>query len=222
MDAVVATVPWWRRLVRPRAPRVTQAGSRPATSRGRPRFRARLVALLVVLAGIGVGGYLLRSTLGSGVAIVADRVKGVERVVPDKVSASSAQAGHGAGLVKDGTSNKFWAPAAPGEGRGQYVEAGFAAPVRLVYVIITPGVSSSDEEAFLRQGRPAQLRLLLTHDDGTVDTRIVKLEDKSEAAKFAIRESDVTTVRFEIHKAYAGTAKGSRTAIGEIEFEVRS
>ena len=58
------------------------------------------------------------------------------------MTASSAQEGHGAGLAKDGTPNKYWAPAKAGDGRGEYVETEFEDPVRLVYVLITPGVSS--------------------------------------------------------------------------------
>ena len=37
----------------------------------------------------------------------------------------------------------------------------------------------------------------------------------------AIRESDVTKIRFEIRRAYPGTDADSRPAIGEIEFWIR-
>jgi hypothetical protein len=219
-DAEVARVPWWRRLFRKRKPREKEAGSRPKVAAVR-RTPTKLVALLGVLAVLGVGSYVLRGRVVDGVDLVRDRIQGVERVVPEKMTASSAQEGHGAGLARDGTSNKYWAPAKAGAGRGEYVEAVFADPVRLVYVLITPGVSSSDEEAFLRQGRPADLRVVITHEDGTREIKAVELEDKRGAKEVAIGESDVTNVRFEIRRAFPGTDADSRPAIAEIEFWIR-
>lgn len=219
-EAEVARVPWWRRLFRRGAKRVDEAGSRPTVAAAR-RFPTKLIALVGVLAVLGVGTYALRGYVVAGIDLVRDRVEGVERIVPEKMTASNAQEGHGAGLAKDGTPNKYWAPAQTGDGRGEYLEAAFAAPVRLVYVLITPGVSSSDEEAYLRQGRPAELRVLVTREDGERETKAVELADQRGAVQVAIRESDVTRIRFEIRRAYPGTAAGSRTAIGEIEFWVR-
>ena len=124
-------------------------------------------------------------------------------------------------MAKDGTPNKYWAPAKAGDGRGEYVEAVFADPVRLAYVLITPGVSSSDEELYLRQGRPADLRVVVTREDGERVVKTVELEDKRGPLQVAIRESDVSRIRFEIRQAFPGTDADSRTAIGEIEFWIR-
>jgi hypothetical protein len=219
-DAEVARVPWWRRLFRKRTPREKEAGSRPKVAAAR-RSPTKLVALLGVLALLGVGTYVLRERAFDGVDLVRDRIQGVERVVPEKMTASTSQDGHGPGLAKDGTPNKYWAPAKAGAGRGEYLEAVFADPVRLVTVLITPGVSSSDEEAFLRQGRPADLRVVITHEDGSREIKTVELEDKRGAKEVAIRESDVTRVRFEIRQAFPGTDADSRPAIAEIEFWIR-
>jgi len=219
-EAEVARVPWWRRPFRKRTKRVSEAGSRPKVAAVR-RFPAKLLALVGVLAVLGVGTYLLQGYVVDGVDLVRDRVQGVERVVPEKMKASSAQEGHGAALAMDGTPNKYWAPDGAGDGRGEYVETGFEDPVRLVYVLITPGVSTSDEEAYLRQGRPAELRVLVTHVDGEREVKAVELEDRRGAVQVAIRESDVSRIRFEIRRAFSGTDADSRTAIAEIEFWIR-
>ncbi len=219
-DAEVARVPWWRRLFRKRTGRVKEAGSRPKAATLR-RFPTKLVALVGVLAVLGVGSYVVRGYVVDGVDFVLDGVQGTERTVPEKLTASSAQDGHGAWLAKDGTSNKYWAPAMAGSGRGEWIEATFTDPVRLVSVLITPGVSSSDEEAFLRQGRPADLRLVVTREDGSREIKAVELEDKREVVQVTIRESDVTRIRFEIRRQHPGTDPGSRPAIAEIEFSVR-
>jgi hypothetical protein len=222
-EAQVATVPWWRRVLR-RRPKVTEAGARPrgaAPGRARRGFPSRPVVVLVLLGALGIGAYTVRSTLLGAGESVRDRVEDSERVVPDEVRASSAQPGHGAALVKDGATNKYWAPAEPGEGRGQFVEATFRDPVRLVHVLLTPGVSADDEEAFLRQGRPAELRITLTREDGPTEVEEVTLEDESGPAEIRLGTSDVVTARFTILRSHAGNAAGSRTAIGELEFFVR-
>jgi hypothetical protein len=228
-EAVVAKVPWFRRVLRRRPPKVTEAGSRPRapigssarTTRARRPFPTRLVAVLGLLAVLGIGTFTLRGSVLGAVDAVRDRVQGVERVVPSKATASSAQEGHGAGLVRDGTQDKYWAPADPGPGRGEFVETTFARPERLVYVLVTPGVTASDEELFQQQGRPAELRITMTRDDGTTEVETVGLEDKRGAAKVSLGTSDVVRVRFEVLGSHAGNVEGSRTAIAELEFFVR-
>ncbi|MEO9326032.1 zinc ribbon domain-containing protein [Nocardioides sp. C4-1] len=223
VDAVVARTPWWRRILPRRTTRVDEAGTHPAARRpgGRRRVPARLLTLLVVVGLLAGGGLLLRGQVGGLVDLVRDRVQGVERVVPATATASSAQEGHGPNLVKDGTPNKYWAPAKAGDGRGEHVDVAFDAPVRLVYVLVTPGVTTSDEEAFQQQGRPAELRVVVTHDDGSREVTDVELEDKRGDVRVTIRQSEVTAVRFEIVSTHAGNAPGSRPAIGELEFFVR-
>lgn len=220
-EAVVAKVPWWRRLLRSRGPRVTEAGTRPRAPRGRRRFPTPVAVIGVVVLALVVGGFLLRSQVVDGVDVVRDGVQGTARYVPEQVAASSAQPGHGARLVKDGTENKYWAPVARGPGRGEYVEVTFDDPVRLVTVLVTPGVSATDEEAFLRAGRPAELEAQISTADGRLETETLAFEDKRGAVEFSLRATDVERVRFVIVDAYAGTVSGSRTAIAEIEFWVR-
>jgi hypothetical protein len=217
-EAEAVRIPWWRRMFRRRA-KAREAGSRPRVAATARRFPTRLVVLLGVLAALGIGGFSARAYVGGAVDSVRDRLAGVERVVP-KITASSSQEGHGAGLARDGTPNKYWAPAEAGHGRGAFLHATFKEPVRLVYILVTPGVSTKDEEAFLQHGRPSELSLVITHEGGK-EVETVELEDKRGAVKIGIGQSDVTAVKIEIRAAHAGTVEGSRTAIGEVEFWVR-
>ena len=104
----------------------TRGSRTPAAVRRSPPVRRvpdSWSPLVGVLAALGVGSFFLRGTSRDGVELVQDKAKGEKRVVPDKVTASSAQDGHGANLVNDGTPNKYWAPGEAGDGRGEYVEA---------------------------------------------------------------------------------------------------
>ena len=217
--AVVAKVPWWRRMLR-REPAVVEAGTRPRRRGMGLRVPTGLVVLLVVLGALVLGGLLLRDNVVDGVEAVRDRLAGVEPRNPDKTLASNSMPGHEAGLATDGDPGEYWAPAHPGKGVGEYVEVTFDDPVRLVYVIVTPGASPSDQKRFLATGRPSELKLTLDSDDGSTDTETIHLEDKRGWQKFRIGESDVTKVRFEIVDSYVGRP-GSHTAIGEIEFRTR-
>lgn len=219
-DATVAKVPWWRRLFR-RRPKVKEAGSRPKVHADRRRLRAKPFAVLGLLAALGIGGFFLRDLAIGGVEAVRDRIEGVERSSPDGIAASSSQPGHEARLARDGTSNKYWAPAPSGPGEGEYLEATFDPPVRLVYLLVTPGVTAEDEELFLRQGRPSELRIVIDREGDSTAVEVVHLENKRGAVRIAIGESNVTKVRLEIREAYDGLADDARTAIAEVEFFTR-
>jgi hypothetical protein len=217
--AEVAKVPWWKRLFR-RKPKAVEAGTRPSRKRTAPRVPMGLVVLLGVLAALVVAGFLLRGFVVEGVDAVRDRVEGVEARIPDHTTASSSLRGHGAGLATNGDPAEYWAPEKKGEGVGEYVEVTFDDPVRLVYVLVTPGASRQDQKTFQALGRPSELKVTVDSDDGTVDVTDLELEDKRGSQEFHIGQSDVTKVRLEIVDSYAG-APGSHTAIGEIEFRVR-
>ncbi|WP_435768413.1 NADase-type glycan-binding domain-containing protein [Nocardioides sp. SYSU DS0651] len=221
-EAEVARVGWWRRWRNKR--RVKEAGSRPRGAhprRFRPRVPAALLVLLAVLGIAGVGGFAFREPLLGAVETVRDRIAGTEEVNPSAIRASSSQRGHGAREARDGVSNHYWAPAAAGPGRGETLTVEFEEPIRLVEVLITPGISAEDEELFLTQGRPAELNAVVRRSDGSVEVKDLEFEDKVGPARFGIGVSDVTEVTFEIRRAYRGTADNSRTAIAEVEFQAR-
>lgn len=224
-EAVVAKLSWWRRWRNKRRLRkVKHAGARPRSARTggfRLRFPTRLLTLILVVGALSIGGFAFRDVLGGLYGTVRDRISGTVEVNPTAIEASSSQRGHGAEEARDGVSNEYWAPAKAGDGRGEKLNLEFEEPIRLVYVIITPGITAVDEELFLTQGRPKEINAVLKRSDGTTEIKEFTFEDKLGPAKFGVGVSDVVDVTFEIRSAYKGTAAGSHTAIAEVEFQAR-
>ena len=172
-DAPVVKIPWWRRLFARRPKAAREAGSRPrcvvrAGREGQPR---QLLTLLTIVGIVLGGGYFARGYVRGAADMVIDRVKGVEPINPTGMTASSSQKGHGPGLARDGFENTYWAPASAGAGKGQHLTVKFAEPFRLVYILITPGVSGTDEDAYLKASRPRELRLVLTSETAPPGSR---------------------------------------------------
>ncbi|KRA29541.1 hypothetical protein ASD81_21445 [Nocardioides sp. Root614] len=224
-EAVVAKLSWWRRWRNKRRLRkVKHAGARPRaarTGRFQLRFPTRLLTMLLILGALSIGGYAFRDVLGGIYGTARDRIAGTEEVNPTAIEASSSQRGHGPEEARDGVSNEYWAPAKAGDGRGEKLNLEFEDPIRLVYVIITPGITAVDEELFLTQGRPKEINAVVKRSDGTTEIKEFRFEDKLGPAKFSVGVSDVVDITFEIRSAYQGTAAGSHTAIAEVEFQAR-
>jgi hypothetical protein len=203
-------VPWWRRalaraarwLVRPRS------GVRGVLH----RFGVLLVAA-ALLAGLGYGVVRLGSRANEA---VRDRLADPQPVSPVSVRASSQARNHPPELVADGLSNSYWAPAAAGAGRGEYVEFTFATPIRLRDLIIHPGVSAQ-RDVFLRQARPAVLELALWTGQHGPEARTLRLADQAGPQAFPHVVGDVRRIRLTVRESY-GSAAGRRTAISEVEF----
>ncbi|MCZ9336863.1 carbohydrate-binding protein, partial [Streptomyces sp. TRM76130] len=66
-------------------------------------------------------------------------------VAPDSVKASRSYPGHKPELVFDKLSNTWWGPGVSQSGEGEWIEAHFSEPVRLLDIIVTSGVSSRAE-----------------------------------------------------------------------------
>lgn len=222
-DAPVVKIPWWRRLFARRPKAAREAGSRPKMRRtGRPRRSPRQLLTLLTIVGIVLGGgYFARGYVRGAGDMVIDRFKGVEPINPTGMTASSSQKGHGPGLARDGFDNTYWAPASGGAGKGQHLTVKFAEPFRLVYILITPGVSGTDEDAYLKASRPRELRLVLTSDDGSTRVKTIELDDKLGSDQFNVTGSNVTQVKLEIMSSYPGSVSGSHTALAEVEFRAR-
>lgn len=224
-EAVVAKLSWWRRWRNKRRLRkVKHAGARPRAARTggfQLRFPTRLLTMIAIVGALSIGGYAFRDVLGGVYGTVRDRISGTEEVNPSAIEASSSQRGHGAEEARDGVSNEYWAPAKAGDGRGEKLNLEFEDPIRLVYVIITPGITAVDEELFLTQGRPKEINAVVKRSDGSTEIKEFRFEDKLGPAKFSVGVSDVVDITFEIRSAYKGTAAGSHTAIAEVEFQAR-
>ncbi len=188
-----------------------------ADRRQRPRVRRRLRAVWpVVVPALAVAGWFARHELAGLVTLVHDRTTKQAALHPDTYAASSAAPGHPAKLAFDGFSNRYWAPAAPGKGTGQYVEAGFHHSVRLETILITPGCSV-DDGTFLTQARPARITLTLTSSDGRTTRRTLSLDDQAGPQKFTVHASGTVRIRLTTDASY-GAGRGRRVAVTEVEF----
>lgn len=182
------------------------------------RFPTTTVVLLVVLALLVAAGWMFRSQLGDLYQSAVDRVSGDSPVNPTGVSASSALDGRAAELARDGYNNRSWAPSAPGDAGGEWIEFTFDEPFRLVRVIVAAGASPDDAER-LAEGRPRDVRLTMTTPAGVV-VREAELADVGEVQALAVGVSDVSAVRLTILSAY-GESPPVPVAIAEVEFQGR-
>lgn len=217
VEAEVATVPWWRRLVPRRRSRTKAAGSRPRVRRTRrlPGGRYAVVALLV--AALAIGGVTFRGAARGVLDTVLDRVQKPVLVHTESatVTASSSAAGHRARLVIDHKPNLFWSPN-PARALPQSVDVTFPEPIRLVRVLVTPGASASKQEVWQQQGRPRTIRITARRSDGSrAAARDVALHNEMGPVEVSFGTSDVKTVSVEVLKAYTDKPL---VAIGEVEF----
>ncbi|MFJ4848290.1 NADase-type glycan-binding domain-containing protein [Streptomyces sp. NPDC088733] len=207
---------WWRRLFTRRPRTAPAAGDRPGPGFSgrvrRPRFLVPVLVLAVLCAAV----FALRPQLRQATEAVKDRLATPQQVHAVGVSASSASRGHAASLAVDGTTDRYWAPDREGDGKGQYLEARFDEPFRLLDVIVYPGISTNAQQ-FLTQGRPQTLLATVTDAHGTVTRHTVNLADSAGEQKFHFAVSDVVRVRLTIESAY-GAGSGHRVAVGEVEF----
>lgn len=212
---VVPPRSWWQRLVRPERRPEPLAGHRPKARRRR-RLRPVLLLLVLVAAAAAVFG---RGLLVRAADPVLDRVRGTQLVDPVSLSASSADPAHPAALVRDGATNRAWQPAKTGSGEGEFVEAAFEPPVRLVYLGVFSG-AAEDPTAFLAQGRPQRVRLTFTRTQDRLEVQEVVLRDQPGRQLLHVTVSDVQSVRLTVLSSQ-GVRANRRLALGEVEFLAR-
>ncbi|MCX5213560.1 zinc ribbon domain-containing protein [Kitasatospora sp. NBC_00240] len=210
-EAGAAPLPWWRRLFGGDGGEAPWAGQRPRLRRGFGRTaRLALLAGLVVLV-------LVAGLIWAGPAVDAVNDHFAKRVPidPVAVTASRSYEGHGPELTIDKISNSWWGTGIEGDSAGEWLEAGFGRPVRLLDLVITPG-ASADAAQQLAQARPRQLELLITDVDGRTVTRQVELTGDG-AQRVKLRAGRVTKVRLVLRSAF-GVAAGKQVAVAEVEF----
>ncbi|WP_405002544.1 NADase-type glycan-binding domain-containing protein, partial [Georgenia satyanarayanai] len=206
---------WWRRVLRPDPHPGPAAGTRPG-SRRRRRFPTGLVVTLVVLALLGAGAWFARDSLAGAYDAVVDRVAGDNAVNPAEVLASSEREDRLAAYVRDGISDRSWAPR--GDGVGESVDLVLSEPVRLVTVLVTAG-NGGDEEQRLLEARPREVRLTMTTPEGT-EVQDVELTDSGEPQSVSVGLSDVERVGLTILSVY-GEELGAPVAVAEVELRGR-
>lgn len=208
---------WWRRLL-DRFARWRRR-RRLARKRGRLRFVLRLVVVLAVLAGLGVGADHLLHHSSSVTNNVRAHFAAPKPVNPRSTTASSAAPGHPAGSAVDGASDTWWSPAA-GSATGQWLQAEFAGAHTLLDVDVMIG-ASQEQNAFLLQARPAALLLTGTTTDGRTVTDHLALADKTGFQQFRVLIPQAESVRLTV-ESVDGAGPGRLTALAEVEFFANS
>ena len=224
--AVVARVPWYRRIFR-RRPKTYAAGERPlgmatgAQPGRRPRRRSPLgrilgIAFLLIFA-VGLVGYAVlpgvRNTVNGAVGGVVDQVRRIVApeltpVNPTGATATAQVGGHEAVRAIDGFTNTFWAADITTTPQPTLTLT-FERPADIARVLITSGAAGN----FEGQPRPRQIRL--TFSDGSVSE--IELRDEAEPQSHDVGARQVTSANVQVLSVYGGL-EGSAVSITEIEF----
>ncbi|MER6519160.1 zinc ribbon domain-containing protein [Streptomyces sp. NPDC001553] len=203
--------PWWRRLFAGRRRETPWAGDRPRLRRVFDRIGTWItLAVVVTLAILGL------VYLPDGVQATRDHFAKRAPVAPDRVTASRSYPEHKPELAFDKRSNTWWGPGVSQSGQGEWIEAGFSEPTRLLDVIITPGVSAKADKIG-ESALPHRVTATITGKDGKVTTRRLTLDQGAGGQRRAFRVGEVTKVRFTIETSHAVSAD-KQVAITEIEF----
>ncbi|MFI0794009.1 zinc ribbon domain-containing protein [Micromonospora rubida] len=210
---------WWERLrdrwvrlwdrLRRRGPRRSAPKDRRAAGAAR-----RLLLLVLVLCLVGVLAVAGPPLVRRAVEAVRDHTEKPTSLVPAAMSASSERVGAGAARLTDGANNRYWAPV--GTPADAWVEGRFTEPVRLLTVIITPGVGPR-RQAFLEAGRPRGLTVVTVDAGGKQKKTDIELRDEPGEQHFPVEASNVVRIRLVVRSTY-GTGLDPAVAIGEAEF----
>lgn len=137
-------------------------------------------------------------------------------VGPDTVAASRSYPAHEPQLTFDKLNNTWWGPGITQSGAGEWVEARFNQPTRLLDVIITPGVSTRADK-LSQSALPHRIEAVITTSDGKKATRHLTLDQGAGGQRRTFKVGEVTAVRFILRSAY-GASSEKQVAIAEIEF----
>ncbi|THC43423.1 zinc ribbon domain-containing protein [Streptomyces sp. A1499] len=202
---------WWRRLLDRRERPAPWAGDRPRLRFGLDRVGTWLSAALVL-------ALVACAVLYTGPAVEAVRDHFAKRapVAPDDVRASRSYAKHGAPLAFDRLNNTWWGPGVSQAGDGDWLEARFGRPTRLLDLIITPGVSTRGDELD-KSAQPHHVDAVITTAKGKKVTRRLTLDQGAGAQRRRFTVGEVTSVRLVVRSAHHASAD-KQLAIAEVEF----
>ncbi|WP_155589743.1 NADase-type glycan-binding domain-containing protein [Streptomyces cavernae] len=207
--------PWWRRIPGFGVAQTPWAGDRPRLRRGFGHIMNWVVGALVLALIV-----TLVLNIGAWVDATRDHFAKRAAVGPDSVKASRSYPGHGAPLAFDKISNTWWGPGVSQSGEGEWLEARFDRPTRLLDLVITSGVSTKADQ-LSKSALPHRIDARITTADGKTTTRTITLDQSAGGQRRKFRVGDVTAVRFVLRSAYATDAK-KQVSIAEIEFFTRS
>ncbi|MFJ8669644.1 NADase-type glycan-binding domain-containing protein [Streptomyces sp. NPDC093600] len=203
--------PWWRRLFGPGTGEAPWAGDRPRLRRGFGRVMNVVVGVLVLALLITAGVNTERT-----VNAVRDHFAKRAPVGPDGFKASRSFPGHAPQLAFDKLNNTWWGPGVTQSGDGEWIEARFDRPTRLLDLVITPGVSTRPDQ-LSGSALPHRVDAVVTTADGRTVTRVLTLDQGAGGQRRAFRVGEVTAVRFVLRSAH-GAAADKQVAIAEVEF----
>ncbi|MEV8565934.1 zinc ribbon domain-containing protein [Streptomyces sp. NPDC051322] len=209
-----ARLPWWRRL---------GIGNRAVPWAGeRPRLRRGLGRVLTWVAGAAALALVIVAAFQVGPAshAVRDHFSKRAPVAPDSERASRSFGGHGADKAFDKFNNTWWGPGVTESGDGEWVEARFLQPTRLLDVVITSGISTQPSD-LSKAALPHRIEARITNADGHTTTRYLTLDQASGPQTRSFRVGAATAVRFIIRSAYGASSK-NQVSIAEIELFGRS
>ncbi|ROQ93710.1 hypothetical protein EDE04_0110 [Streptomyces sp. 2132.2] len=209
--AAPGQAPWWRRLLDGRRRETPWAGDRPRLRRAFDRI-GTWIALAVVVT-LAVLGFVY---LPAGIQATRDHFAKRAPVAPDRVAASRSYPGHQPELVFDKRSNTWWGPGVSQSGQGEWIEATFSEPTRLLDLIITPGVSARADKTG-ESALPHRVTATITGKDGKVTTRRLTLDQGAGGQQRPFPVGEVTKVRFTVDSSHT-TSADKQVAIAEIEF----
>ncbi|MFF0073998.1 NADase-type glycan-binding domain-containing protein [Streptomyces sp. NPDC005494] len=207
--------PWWRRML--------NAGDRPTPWAGeRPRLRRGIGRIFTWVAyGLALG-LVIYAAFNVGTAWNAARDHFAKRaqISPDSAEASRSFKGHEPKALFDKVNNSWWGPGVSQSAEGEWVEASFLEPTRLLDVLITSGISTKPAD-LSEAALPHRVDAVITTADGRKTTRHIKLDQVSGPQQRKFRAQNVVSVRFIIRSAFnVGTDK--QVSIAEIEFFTRA
>ncbi|KUN82060.1 hypothetical protein AQJ66_23730 [Streptomyces bungoensis] len=204
-------LPWWRRLWGFGSRETPWAGDRPRLRRAFDRVLTWLGAAIVLTLLI-----VLAVNIPQGVQATRDHFAKRAPVAPDRVTASRSYPGHKPDLAFDKLNNTWWGPGVSQSGQGQWIEARFDQPTRLLDLIITPGMSTHADQ-LSKSALPHRVEARVTLADGKTKTLDLTLDQGAGAQRRAFRVGEVSAVRFTLESAYQPSAT-KQVAIAEIEF----
>ncbi|MET9604141.1 zinc ribbon domain-containing protein [Streptomyces sp. NPDC006512] len=203
--------PWWRRLFGGRHHETPWAGERPRLRRVFDRVGTWIT--LAVVVTLAILGFVY---LPDGVHATLDHFAKRAPVAPDRIAASRSYPDHAPELAFDKRSNTWWGPGVSQSGQGEWIEATFNEPTRLLDLIITPGVSARADKIG-ESALPHRVTATITGKDGKVTTRRLTLDQGAGGQRRPFRVGEVTKVRFTVESSHAVSAD-KQVAITEIEF----
>ncbi|MEV4759043.1 zinc-ribbon domain-containing protein [Micromonospora sp. NPDC049559] len=209
-EVVEAKRTWWQRLI----DRLRRR-NREARQRRDRRAARRLLMIISVICVLTILAVVGPPLVRRGINEIRDQTGEHVPLRPTGAQASSEQPDAPAARIFDGATNRFWAPNGPAA--EAWVEVNYADPVRILDIVVTPGVST-EQDKFLAVGRPQALAVVATRANGeTVDT-VLQLRDQPGPQSFEFEAPDVAKLRLVVRSVYGPPRSNPSVAIGEVEF----